>query len=73
MEVQDETLIRKLLPENPELKRLMDDHVSLEKRLDELNSLPYLTQEEDEEKRSIQKSKLAGRDRIELIIAPFRN
>ncbi|MDR1036419.1 MAG: DUF465 domain-containing protein [Deltaproteobacteria bacterium] len=73
MEVQDETLIQKLLPENPELRQLMDDHLELEKRLGELNSLPYLTQEEDQEKRSIQKSKLAGRDRIELIIAPHRS
>jgi hypothetical protein len=51
----------------------MDAHRAYEKRLEELNSLPYLTQEEDEEKRSIQKSKLAGKDRIELILAPHRN
>jgi uncharacterized protein YdcH (DUF465 family) len=70
--MQDETLIRQLLPENPELKRLMDDHAAYERRLDELNNLPYLTQEEDEEKRSLQKSKLLGKDRIELIIAPHR-
>ncbi|MDR2611340.1 MAG: DUF465 domain-containing protein [Deltaproteobacteria bacterium] len=72
MEVQDESLIQKLLPENPELQKLVEDHRAFEKRLDELNSLPFLTQEEDQEKKSIQKSKLAGKDRIELIIAPFR-
>ncbi|MDR3153482.1 MAG: DUF465 domain-containing protein [Deltaproteobacteria bacterium] len=72
MEVQDETLIQRLLPEHPELQKLMEDHLAFERRLEELNSLPYLTQEEDLEKKSLQKSKLAGKDRIEIIIAPYR-
>jgi uncharacterized protein YdcH (DUF465 family) len=72
MEVQDETLIQRLIPENPELRKLMEDHLAFERRLDELNSLPYLTPEEDQEKKALQKSKLAGKDRIEVIIAPHR-
>jgi uncharacterized protein YdcH (DUF465 family) len=72
MEAQDETLIQRLLPENDELRKLMADHQAYERRLDELNSLSYLTQEEDLERKALQKSKLAGKDRIELIIAPYR-
>jgi uncharacterized protein YdcH (DUF465 family) len=72
MEAQDETLINQLIPQYPELKKLMDDHVEYEKRLDELNSLSFLTPQEDQEKKKIQKAKLAGKDKIELIIAPHR-
>ncbi|MDR2354259.1 MAG: DUF465 domain-containing protein [Deltaproteobacteria bacterium] len=72
MEPQDEILIQKLLPTNPELKKLVTNHNEFEKRLEELNSLPFLTPTEDHEKKSIQKAKLAGKDKIMLILAPHR-
>jgi uncharacterized protein YdcH (DUF465 family) len=72
MEVRDETIINKLIPENPELRRLMEAHKDFERRLEELNNQPFLTPLEDQEKKTIQKAKLAGKDKIELIIAPHR-
>ncbi|MDR1166390.1 MAG: DUF465 domain-containing protein [Deltaproteobacteria bacterium] len=72
MDPQDENLIARLSERNPELKKLMDDHLDFERRLDELNSLSYLTPLEDQERKNIQKAKLAGKDLIELIIAPHR-
>ncbi|MDR2460850.1 MAG: DUF465 domain-containing protein [Deltaproteobacteria bacterium] len=73
MEAHDEILINKLMPQYPELKKLMDDHIEYEKRLDELNSLSYLTPKEDQERKVIQKAKLRGKDKIEFIIAPHRS
>jgi uncharacterized protein YdcH (DUF465 family) len=72
MEYHDENIINKLMPENPELRKLMEDHRDYEKRLEELNNQPFLTPMEDQEKKIIQKAKLAGKDKIELIIAPHR-
>jgi uncharacterized protein YdcH (DUF465 family) len=72
MEYHDESIINKLIPQNPELRKLMEEHTDFERRLEELNNLPFLTPSEDQEKKIIQKAKLAGKDKIELIIAPFR-
>jgi uncharacterized protein YdcH (DUF465 family) len=73
MEAQDEALIEKLIDKDPVLKQLVDDHRNYEKRLEEINRRPYLTTEEDLEKKRLQKAKLAGKDKIERIIAPHRN
>ena len=72
MEKRDEELIASLIPQNEELRRLMEEHDLYESQLEELNKRPYLTTEETLEKRKIQKQKLAGRDRIEAILAEYR-
>jgi uncharacterized protein YdcH (DUF465 family) len=73
MEAQDEALIAKLLPNNPELKQLVENHRTFEKRLDELNKLLHLNLDEELEKKTIQKDKLKGKDQIERILAQHRN
>jgi uncharacterized protein YdcH (DUF465 family) len=72
MESQDEALIAKLLPDNPELKQLIEDHRGYERTLEEMTRRPYLSTEEDLEKKRLQKAKLAGKDRIERILALHR-
>ncbi|MDR1049748.1 MAG: DUF465 domain-containing protein [Deltaproteobacteria bacterium] len=72
MEAQDETLISRLIEHNPELKQLMDTHRKFESQLDEMNNRPYLTSEDDLERKRIQKAKLAGKDKIERILAQHR-
>jgi uncharacterized protein YdcH (DUF465 family) len=73
METQDEALIEKLIDKDPVLKQLVEDHRDYEKRLDEMNRRPYLSPEEDLEKKRLQKAKLAGKDKIERILAPHRS
>ncbi|MDR1486377.1 MAG: DUF465 domain-containing protein [Deltaproteobacteria bacterium] len=73
MEIQDETLIEKLIDTNPVLKQLVDNHRDFEKLLDEMNRRAYLTTEEDLERKRIQKVKLAGKDKIERILAQHRS
>ena len=72
METRDEKLIASLIPQNEELRQLMENHDRYENQLVELNKRPYLTTEEALEKKVLQKQKLAGRDRIEAILAEYR-
>jgi hypothetical protein len=73
MEKRDQELIQKYISSDPELKRYMDEHEEYERKLDELNRRLYLTPEEEVQKKKIQKLKLAGRDRIEAILAKYRS
>lgn len=72
MEKRDEELIESLSGENPELKKLMDQHKKLGQKVDELSDRPHLSTEEEMEKKKLQKLKLAGRDRIEAILSSHR-
>ena len=74
MEKRDEDLVIRLLaePGNEELRRLMGEHRDYEARLDEFNKRVYLNDQEQVERKRLQKLKLAGRDRIEQILAEYR-
>lgn len=72
MEERDLDLIRELAPANPELDQLYSEHLELEKQLEEFDQRRYLTPEEQVERKRLQKTKLAGRDRIEAILAAYR-
>jgi uncharacterized protein len=72
MEKQDQELINQLLERDPELKKYVDEHRDYEKLLEEFNRRPYLTAAETMERKRLQKLKLAGRDRIEQILAQHR-
>jgi uncharacterized protein YdcH (DUF465 family) len=72
MEERDLALIRTWVEQDQELKQRMDEHEEYERRLEEFNRRPYLTAEETLERKRLQKMKLAGRDRIEQILAQYR-
>jgi hypothetical protein len=72
MDSQDLELIRRLLPEHPELRALWEEHQALEGQLARLDGLRFLTPEEELKRKEIQKRKLAGRDRIQAILARCR-
>ncbi len=73
MEKKDLELIQKYINVDPELKRYVEEHEEFEKKLEEMNRRIYLTPEEEVERKKIQKLKLAGRDRIEAILAKYRS
>ena len=73
MEKQDHELISQLIQTDEELKGLVEQHQVFEEQLEEFNRRPYLTTEETMEKKKLQKQKLAGKDRIESILAQYRN
>ncbi len=72
MEKRDEELIAQWLGRDPELKRYVEEHRELERLLEGFNRRPYLTAQESLERKRLQKLKLAGRDRIEQILAKYR-
>jgi hypothetical protein len=72
MERQDLEIIAEWKERDPELKRFLDEHEEFERRLEEFNRRPYLTTAESVERKRLQKLKLAGRDKIEQILAKYR-
>uniref|UniRef100_A0A7V4G918 DUF465 domain-containing protein n=1 Tax=Desulfobacca acetoxidans TaxID=60893 RepID=A0A7V4G918_9BACT len=72
MEERDLALIQTWIHRDPELQRYWQEHEEFERRLEEFNRRPYLTAEETLERKRLQKLKLAGRDKIEQILAKYR-
>jgi uncharacterized protein YdcH (DUF465 family) len=72
MEKQDLEIVEQMMADDPELKRFMEEHREFERQLEEFNRRPYLTAAETVERKRLQKLKLAGRDRIERILAKYR-
>lgn len=72
MEDRDLKLIEELIPQNQELADLWKEHIELEMRLQAMDDRVYLSSEEQMERKRLQKLKLAGRDRMEGILAEHR-
>ena len=72
MEARDLELIEKLIAQDEELRKLMEEHRALEQELEKYAKKRYLTSSEEVEKKRIQKLKLAGKDRIEAILSAYR-
>ena len=74
MEKRDEELIDQLLAVsgNDDLRRLMKDHREFEAQLVEFSKRLYLSDQEQVERKRLQKLKLAGRDRIDQILTDYR-
>ena len=69
MDAREDALIRSLLNTEPELRRYYEEHTQLKQRLQELRQKSFLTEEEEIEEKTIQKQKLAGKDRMMEILA----
>jgi len=69
----DLELIQRLTEENPRFRKLHEEHLFFEKKLQEYEELTYLSAEEDLERKKIQKLKLAGKDEMESILRDFRH
>ncbi len=72
MEKADLELIAQLSDKDPELKKFWEEHNELERLVAEFNRRPYLTAAETMERKRLQKLKLAGRDKMEQILAKYR-
>ena len=68
MEMDENALIEDLKVTNMEFRRLMEEHLQYEQRLEELNRLRYLSSEQELEKKQVQKLKLRGKDRMAEIL-----
>ena len=72
MEAKDEQLILSLVDRDRDLKRFYEEHVELEKRLAQIDHKGFLNQEEEIERKRLQKVKLAGKDRMMEILNKYR-
>lgn len=72
MEAEEKNLLEMWIDKDEELKRMVEEHSSYEKKLEEYNQKLYLTTEEALEKKRIQKLKLAGKDKIMAILARYK-
>ncbi len=68
----DPTLLEKVQGENEEFKKLYEEHLDLKHRVEELNKMHFLTPEQELEKKTVQKQKLKGKDRMIEIIEQFQ-
>lgn len=73
MKQKEEELKKRLMIENEEFRRLSEEHQEFERQLDQFNSKSFLTPTEEMERKKIQKLKLAGKDRMEMILSTYRN
>ena len=75
MEEKDQTpqdLVQQLFDANPRFRLLYEEHHLLEKELKKLDQRPYLTPDEEMERKKVQKLKLAGKDEMERILNQHR-
>ena len=72
MVVTDQDLIQRLSEENPRFRKLHEEHVLFEKKLQEYEEKAYLSEEADLERKKVQKLKLAGKDEMEAILRESR-
>lgn len=73
MSNMEKELKERLMDEDPEFKVLVEEHIEFERILEELNKRPYMTPTEEMERKKIQKMKLQGKDRMEVILSRHRD
>lgn len=70
--MREEEIIEILKKENEDFRRLYEEHRQLDRLLDEINRKPYLTPEEEFEKKRMQKEKLYKKDKMAEMIRQYR-
>ena len=64
----DQEVIGELFAGDPRFRKLYEEHQLFEKQLQQLDSVSFLSDEQEMERKKIQKMKLAGKDEMEQII-----
>jgi uncharacterized protein len=65
----NQELVQQLFDGNPRFRRLYEEHHLLEKKLQKLDQRPYLTPDEEIERKKVQKLKLAGKDEMSHMLS----
>lgn len=73
MDRKDLKLIESHLKKDRELEELYKEHLKLEQILAKLDSKLFLNQKEEVERKDLQKKKLLGKDRMEIILKKYRH
>jgi len=67
MDTQDPT-VKRLLADSEPFRKLYAEHVRYEERLAAFARIPFLTPEQEVERKTIQKLKLAGKDQMAALV-----
>lgn len=68
----DDLIIERAKQENTEFCRLLEQHQTYEQQLDLYNDLKFLTNEQEMERKRLQKLKLQGKDRMISILRQYQ-
>lgn len=68
METPEKAVIDKLVLEHPELATMVSEHKDMKAKLEDMNKRPYLSPEDDLERKKLQKEKLALKDKIHTFV-----
>jgi uncharacterized protein YdcH (DUF465 family) len=68
----DEIVIERAKQENNEFRRLLEQHQTYEQQLDVYNDLKFLTNEQELDRKRLQKLKLQGKDRMISILHQYQ-
>ncbi len=72
MEKNEKDLIARYIGKDEELKRYVEEHNKFEEFLEDMNSKVYLTPDEEIEKKTLQKKKLIGKEKIYEILTKYK-
>lgn len=64
----DQNLLQNLIDNNPRFRMLYENHILLEKQLQEFEKRPFLSADDEIEKNKVKKLKLIGKDEMESIV-----
>jgi len=67
MDIKSST-VKQLLSENDSFRKLYEEHLKYERQLEELGKARYLTPEQELQRKTIQKLKLNGKDRMSRLV-----
>ena len=72
MKVKEEELIEKMIKENEEFRKAKQAHSELARQLDQMETKPFLTPQDEIEIKILKKKKLAYKDQMEKILLQNR-
>lgn len=70
--MNEQEIIEKLKEENPEFRKLSEEHHTLDQQLIEIDKKIYLTPEEELERKTLQKQKLQRKDMMAGMIRNYK-
>jgi uncharacterized protein YdcH (DUF465 family) len=70
--MKDEEVTKRLLEENAEFRQLKEEHNWFHRKVEELDKKAFLTPTERQQREELKKKKLALKDRMEAMMAAYR-
>lgn len=70
--MKESEIIEILRKENEEFKKIEEEHRSLDEKICEMDKNRYLSSEEEMERKSLQKQKLAMKDQMAVLIREYK-